>query len=662
MPRYRLYTNRQRLHSTEECMIVLDITERDFRSNPSLKFYVKHWFIDIDDFIDFIFISTYTKITLIVSHLLINIVYHIIRPIFPQIIKIIIVGNCSCRYEHVEHFEDMQSLVDSIHVSVQERRRLYITFDSWPVERSSHDLTFDTAKFLWYKYYFNILSSLKNTFVARHELLECIRIFHTKQIDKVKKSCEEFERTYNSKDILKWYTRDSFCYLLLNRTLRSQDINHIFAMRYIIYDLENCFARYHDEHKHNQIDIVYRGQQIHLSEIQKIEMNIGSIIGLTAFWSTTHSWDTAFRFTKIWPPNRSDPVERVLFTIRISSDIQQAVFMDISQFSTIECELEVLFSFRSLFRVENVVRNSDDNIWYVDLILIDETDNQFLSIMQPWYLRTTNIISQRSFFISEIEQPKEDFFRNLTDHSVPFLAFQLFVDMMLRLDRTEFSRDELLEVCRENYSNDSIELRKIDIFEQTYDAKDAIKWYTTDCFIYRIINESLRIESIDLIFKLRYFINDLHNQLAQMQIGFLRLLPSNISILTLYRGLTMDWNQFEELKRNKGNLVSTNSFLSTTSDYVAACFFAGDGNLDKDHVSVIFEISVNTKVKHSIPFAKIEYQSIFKDEDEVLFSIGAIFRVGETEELRERLWKVELTLTQIEDEQWNTLTAHLNSK
>ncbi|CAF1447726.1 unnamed protein product [Rotaria sordida] len=234
--------------------------------------------------------------------------------------------------------------------------------------------------------------------------------------------------------------------------------------------------------------------------------------------------------------------------------------------------------------------------------------------------------------------------------------------MMLRLDRTEFARDELLEVCRERYLNDSIELKRIDYFEQTYDAKNAIKWYTTDCFIYRIINESLRIESIDLIFKLRYFINDLHNQLAQMQIDFLRLFPSNVFILTLYRGLTMDWNQLEELGRNKGNLVSTNSFLSTTNDYEAARFFAGDGNVDRDYVSVIFEISVNTKVKHSIPFAKIDYQSIFKDEDEVLFSIGAVFRVDETEEIREHLWKVNLTLTQIEDEQWNILTAHLNPK
>ncbi|CAF2045052.1 unnamed protein product [Rotaria magnacalcarata] len=658
---YQLYTSEQILDSTEHCMVVLDITEKDFRSNPSLDRYIQYWFIDVDDLIDFILTGTYTKITLIISPLLINITFDILRPLFPQIIRIIIIGNGSFCGNHAEHYKHAQALVDNIHNNIRQQRRLYITFESWPVERSSNDLNLDTAKFLWYKYYFNILSHLTNTAVARREMLDCVRTFHKRQTDVVKKSCEEFEREYNSNDILKWYTRDSFCYLLLNRTLRSEDINHIFAMRYIIFDLENCFRRPNHKSVDHDFDTVFRGQQIHLTEMQQIENNVGGLIGLTAFWSTTRSWNKAFRFTEIWPQNRTDTVQRVLFTIRISSAVQQPVFMDISKFSTFDCELEVLFSLHSLFRIEKVNHNKHDSIWYVDLTLIDENNDQFLSIMQPWYFMTNNIISSRSFFISEIEQ-QQGFFRNLRHYSFPFLAFQLFVDMMLRLDRTEFARDELLEVCREKYSNNPTELKRIDDFEHTYDSKHAIKWYTTDCFIYRIINESLRTESVDLTFKLRYFIRDLHNQLADMQIDCDRLSPHNAFMLTLYRGLRMHLHQFEEIRKNKGNLVSANSFLSTTSDYVAACFFAGDGNVDQDHVSVIFEITVNAKVKHSIPFAKIEYQSIFKDEDEVLFSIGAIFHVDEIAEVRENLWKVELTLTQIEDKHWNILTAHLNSK
>jgi hypothetical protein len=250
----------------------------------------------------------------------------------------------------------------------------------------------------------------------------------------------------------------------------------------------------------------------------------------------------------------------------------------------------------------------------------------------------------------------------LTLDNEPFLAFKLLVDIMLRLDQNRFARNELLEVSRNYYANDPIQLKKIDEFEHTYTPKDAIKWYTKDCFVYRLINYSLGIKSIDFIFKLRYIIHDLHNQLARMQMQFLRLLPPNQPIQRLYRGLRMNSDNLVELQKNKGNLVSMNTFLSTTSDEQAALYFAGDGNIDDNFVSVMYQIDIDTKVKHSIPFAKIDHESIFKDEDEVLFSMAAVFRVGEIEQLKDHLWKIELTLTTTEDEQWNLLIAHLNSK
>ena len=65
-----------------------------------------------------------------------------------------------------------------------------------------------------------------------------------------------------------------------------------------------------------------------------------------------------------------------------------------------------------------------------------------------------DIIRHRCFFTSQITQSKQNCFRNLTFDNEPFLAFQLLIDMMLRLDQNEFARDELLQVCREHYIND----------------------------------------------------------------------------------------------------------------------------------------------------------------------------------------------------------------
>jgi hypothetical protein len=456
MQTYRFYTRTQDFHLLEQCFVTLDLTRMDYRSNPPLNYYVKHWFTDVDDLIDFLSSTLSQRITLIVSDLLANIACYVLRSIFPQIVRIINVGHHPCRNEDVERFSDVQSLVDHFSFVLRDRQRLYVTYDSWPVERTSHDLNKHTGKFLWYSYFYTILTRLINTGVAREEMLESVRAFHTKQIDVVRRSCEEFEQSYDSMDIVEWYTRASFLYLLLNRTLRSEDINHIFAMRYVIFDLET-YLREHC-HENNPIDIVYRGQQIHLDEIQEMEANVGGLIGLTAFWSTSRSVETALKFTEIWPLERTDSVECVLFSIKIPSHVEHAVYMDISQLSSIGHEFEVLFSFHSAFRIERVMRNGNDGLWYVDLTVIDDKDDQFVSIMNPWYSSTKVIVGDRCFFTSPIAQSKQTFVRNLSLDNGSFLTFQLMVDMMLRLDPNKFARDELLQVCREYYADDPIEL------------------------------------------------------------------------------------------------------------------------------------------------------------------------------------------------------------
>ncbi|CAF1217813.1 unnamed protein product [Adineta ricciae] len=429
-------------------------------------------------------------------------------------------------------------------------------------------------------------------------------------------------------------------------------------MRDVISDLENYIQNH--RHEIHSIATVYRGQQMHLEEILEIQANVSGLIGLTAFLSTTLSRETAFNFASISSPHRTGLIRQVLFSIDIPQHIQ-AAYCDISQYiSVADHELEILFSFRSLFRIERVTKNTLDEFWYIDLTLIDENDEQYISIMNPWYLRTKDILNQQSFFTVRNIQSKKNFFHYLTFEKGSFLASQLFIDMMLRLDQNDFARKELLDVCREAYAKDTVELKKIYHFDATYDPRDAIKWYTVDCFLYQLINRALRNENIDWIFKLRYFIHDLHNQLAQMQMEFLRQLPSNQRVLQLYRGLRMHLCELHQLQQNRGQLVSTNTFLSTTSDYEAALAFSGDGNEEGNSISVIYRIVVDTTMKQSIRFASIDYQSIFKDEDEVLFSMSAVFSVGERKQLRDRLWTIKLALASIEDEQWNDFTLHFS--
>jgi hypothetical protein len=60
----------------------------------------------------------------------------------------------------------------------------------------------------------------------------------------------------------------------------------------------------------------------------------------------------------------------------------------------------------------------------------------------------------------------------------------------------------------------------------------------------------------------------------------------------------------------------------------------------------------------STPYAKIE--SINPDEQEVLFSMGSVFRIGNVEKIRNKVYRVQLTMVHKEDQLWNKLTAHLD--
>ena len=157
---------------------------------------------------------------------------------------------------------------------------------------------------------------------------------------------------------------------------------------------------------------------------------------------------------------------------------------------------------------------------------------------------------------------------------------------------------------------------------------------------------------------MRYYIRDLHNQLAELQPSFIQSLNGEKEKI-LYRGQPMKISQLDELRENSGSLISMNSFLSATQDEKVAIAFSGDGETtNADEVSVIYEMFIDTDIR-STPYSKIE--SVMENEEEILFSMGSVFQIGQIDELRNKVYRVKLTMIHKEDELWNKLTAHLDT-
>ncbi|CAF1611745.1 unnamed protein product, partial [Didymodactylos carnosus] len=95
----------------------------------------------------------------------------------------------------------------------------------------------------------------------------------------------------------------------------------------------------------------------------------------------------------------------------------------------------------------------------------------------------------------------------------------------------------------------------------------------------------------------------------------------------------MPRHDFEQLKRNVKGLVLMNSFFSTTLFRNVAEMFCGDNAARPQFELVLFESTVNPHISGSVPFADITRYSYVQDETEILFSIGAVFRILSVEQL-----------------------------
>lgn len=85
----------------------------------------------------------------------------------------------------------------------------------------------------------------------------------------------------------------------------------------------------------------------------------------------------------------------------------------------------------------------------------------------------------------------------------------------------------------------------------------------------------------------------------------------------------------DELKYLTGEVISMNSFLSTTIDRTVALFYLDESSSQSKLQRVLFEIDADPGRDGVKSFADISSLSYFKEEKEVLMMLGSIYRLTE---------------------------------
>ena len=97
------------------------------------------------------------------------------------------------------------------------------------------------------------------------------------------------------------------------------------------------------------------------------------------------------------------------------------------------------------------------------------------------------------------------------------LDFVVHDDQIVRqlhqVDCSLIDRRELLDFLHRIYQKNRFELEKIEEFDHLYHSSKALDWFVNQTFLFRLLIRSLRHFHLELIYRLRFFLHDLAEQL-----------------------------------------------------------------------------------------------------------------------------------------------------
>ncbi|CAF0935959.1 unnamed protein product [Didymodactylos carnosus] len=133
-------------------------------------------------------------------------------------------------------------------------------------------------------------------------------------------------------------------------------------------------------------------------------------------------------------------------------------------------------------------------------------------------------------------------------------------------------------------------------------------------------------------------------------------------IETVYRGKFLACSTLENLIENEGELISFNGFLSTTKNRDVAIVYAGATRPDQG--LVLFELHIDRDVINKPFLILTPNETKVPAEDEVLFSIGTVWRIKRVMKPSEgnNMWSIELAASRYPDPNESELTDLLKQE
>jgi tetratricopeptide (TPR) repeat protein len=189
----------------------------------------------------------------------------------------------------------------------------------------------------------------------------------------------KFELEYRSHTPIWWYTSPYFLFSMLNRALRTLEVDIIMKMAFFIHDLHHHIEQLHREQSHNQeherLLKAYRGQGLSKNDFEQLMQKRGGLMSFNNFLSTSEDRAVSLLYAD---SNRYNPdLVGILFEITIDQSMPSSPYGFLNNISFFSTEHEILFSMHTVFRIGNMEQiDGSDRLWVVHLTLTSDTDPQ----------------------------------------------------------------------------------------------------------------------------------------------------------------------------------------------------------------------------------------------------------------------------------------------
>ncbi|CAF4294985.1 unnamed protein product, partial [Adineta steineri] len=184
-----------------------------------------------------------------------------------------------------------------------------------------------------------------------------------------------------------------------------------------------------------------------------------------------------------------------------------------------------------------------------------------------------------------------------------FMYTQILKEILLTIDFEAEHIKEFITYCREASAENEYNLHTIKKLESDYHSHIPIWWYTSEQFLYSMLNQALRLMDVDIIVRMGFFINDLHRDIQRLHSRQLDGQQSD-KTFTVYRGQCLSKEDFTEITKTKGGLLRFNNFLSTSINPDVSLCFAPQAATNPDVVGILFVMSINP-THSTTPFASV---------------------------------------------------------